>query len=82
MRVIFDYKERKQYPDFPEEFPDSWFNEEWAQKIHSQSLSHLNSRGGLSAQEMVMNIERLTIRQFEQITLDMAVRYLLLKASK
>ena len=77
MRVLFDYRERKKYPDFPEEFPDSWFNEEWAQKIHSQSLEHLNSRGGLSPEEMIMNIEHLTIQEFRQLTLDVAVKKLL-----
>jgi hypothetical protein len=67
----------KNYPDFPQEFPDSWFNEEWAWKIHGQTLQHLNQRGGLGPEEMIMNIERLSLKECRQLTLDDAVKKLL-----
>ncbi len=77
MRTLLDHNEWKQYPDFPKEFPDSWFNEEWAQHIHSQTLKRLNERGGLSPQEMIMNIEHLKYNEIRQLTLDEAVKKLL-----
>lgn len=77
MRVLFDSREWKQYPDFPQEFPDSLFNEEWALKIHGQTLQRLNERGGLDPHEMICNIEHLNIQELRQLTLDETVKKLL-----
>jgi hypothetical protein len=81
MKVLLHSWERRKckYPDFPEVLPDSWFNEEWAEKVHTQSLEHLNSRGGLGPEEMIMNMERLSIEEFRKLTLDGAMERLLEK---
>jgi hypothetical protein len=81
MRVLLDLRERKnsKYPNFPDELPNSWFNEEWAEKRHGQTLSHLNSRGGLGPEEMVMNIEHLSLDDFRKLTLNDAMEKLLEK---
>lgn len=81
MRVLIHSWERRncKYPDFPEELPDHWFNEEWAEKRHDQSLKHLNSRGGLGPEEMIMNIEHLSLDDFRKLTLDGAMEKLLEK---
>ena len=77
MKTLLDSREWKQYPDFPQEFPDSWFNEEWAFKVHNQTLARLNERGGLDPREMICNIEHLNTQQYRQLTLDEAVKKLL-----
>jgi hypothetical protein len=77
MKVLFDYRERKKYSDFPEELPDELFNEDWAYKIHSQTLKRLNERGGLSPQEMIVNIRKLSFRIFcREFTIEMAINIL------
>lgn len=43
---------------FPENVPTEWLNEEWAQRIHGQSLARLDERGGMSICEILANIER------------------------
>lgn len=55
----------------------SLFNEEWAEKIHGQSLAKLNSRGGLGPEEMIGNIKRLTGREICNYDFDQAVKELL-----
>ena len=44
------------------EFPTKLLNEQHAQKIHSQSLSRLDERGGMTYTEIIMNIFGLDIR--------------------
>lgn len=50
------------YPPLPPGCPQAlrWdaLNEEWAQRNHSQTLTRLAERGGLSPCEAVANIER------------------------
>jgi hypothetical protein len=82
MRLLIDERERKVYPNLPNEFPDSWFNEEWAQQVHSQTLKRLNERGGLCPQEMVCNIEHLNNDEYRKLTLDMAVKKLMIRLEK
>ena len=82
MRLLFDDRERKGYPNIPDEFPDSWFNEEWAQQVHSQTLKRLNERGGLCPQEMVCNMEKLNRDEYRKLTLDTAVKKLMTKLEK
>jgi hypothetical protein len=63
MKVLMYSYDRREHPDCPLEIPMSWFNEDWAQRIHSQSLARLNERGGLHPREMLTNINRV---QFEK----------------
>lgn len=63
--------------ELPSHIPISALNEDWAQKIHSQSLSRLNERGGLTSGEIVVNVER---RPFDdlfggKITEDYAIEF-------
>jgi hypothetical protein len=44
----------------PAEFPDELLDEQWAQRIHGQTLKRLNERGGLSPSEIICNVEKLT----------------------
>jgi len=37
----------------------SLLSDQWAQKVHGQSLARLAERGGLSPVEVVMNIKRI-----------------------
>lgn len=77
MKVLLDNKERKQFPDFPEELPDELFNEDWAQKVHLQSLKRLNERGGLSPIEMLVNIRKLSLQIiYREFTTEMAINIL------
>lgn len=63
MNYIISSREDNKFPvlNSPEGFPKfvKWdaLNEEWAQKMHGQDLEKLASRGGLSVEEIVMNIE-------------------------
>ena len=76
MRVLLDSRERKPFPNFPDEIPDEFFNEEWAQKIHGQTLARLNERGGLDPREMIMNIEKLSLDEFRNLSLGRAINSL------
>lgn len=53
------------YNDFencPKEIDDLLLHEDWAQKIHSQTLKRLNERGGLSPFEIFMNVNKISYR--------------------
>jgi hypothetical protein len=56
---------KKVFPELPDDFPDELLSEEWALRIHGQTLKRLNERGGLSVHELLMNLKRMTIRQFD-----------------
>lgn len=43
----------------PDTVPFSILSEDWAQRIHNQSLERLNERGGMCAAEICINIKRL-----------------------
>ncbi|AUG84952.1 hypothetical protein MAELSTROM_32 [Pseudoalteromonas phage Maelstrom] len=43
-------------------------NEEWALKIHGQTLSQLSSRGGLSPKEIFLNLNKLDSRKIKSIS--------------
>ena len=45
----------------------SLLNEDWALKLHDQTLDRLAERGGLSHEEIVMNIERLPFKALKVI---------------
>lgn len=47
----------------PNWVPMEWLHEDWAQKIHSQSLDHLNERNGLSPGEVIGNMDRLPFQE-------------------
>lgn len=55
-------KDKELYAELPPIFPMSLFHEDWAIKIHGQSLAQLNERGGLHPYEMVVNIKMFTAR--------------------
>ena len=52
------------FPDCPRKIPIQMLSEEMAQTNHSQTLTGLDSRGGLDPSEMVMNIERKKMREY------------------
>lgn len=62
MKVLLDTSEEKEFPLCPKEFPDEFFSEEMAQRIHGQSLARLNERGGMSPGEMILNILKMNYR--------------------
>ena len=43
-------------------------NEDWAKKIHSQTLDRLAERGGLSPKEVMVNFNKLPFNQFNFIS--------------
>jgi hypothetical protein len=61
MRVLIDSKERNlaEKEEWLREFPDKYLNEITAMRFHDQTLEKLNSRGGLSPIELVMNIKNM-----------------------
>ena len=63
MKILMNYEERKQYPDCPEAVPDSFLNEKHALKIHSQTLKHLNERGGMGPSEIIGNIDKKSFHE-------------------
>ena len=77
MKVLFNYKEEKLFQDFPKSFPDEIFNEDWAQKIHGQTLKRLNERGGLGIIEMIVNIKKLPYSAFKNYDINKAVEELI-----
>jgi hypothetical protein len=76
MKVLFNFKEEKLYSDFPKSLPDDLFNEEWAQKIHGQTLKRLNERGGLGIIEMIVNIKKLPYCVFKNYDVNIAIKEL------
>ena len=76
MKVLLHEWERKKLPDFLKEFPDELLNEDWAQKIHGQTLKHLNERGGLSPLEMLVNVRKLSFKAFNEMNDEMAINIL------
>lgn len=83
MRVLISYQIKQKYPDLPEIIPDSFFDENWADKIHGQTLKRLNERGGLAPVEMICNIEKLTAKEYyhqletKELTEEIAIKKLL-----
>lgn len=61
MKIIdnWDYvHKRKIFPELPDEIPNEKLSEDWANRIHGQTLERLNERGGLSIAELIMNLKR------------------------
>lgn len=48
-------------------------DEGWAIRIHNQTLSQLASRGGLSAREIFLNINKMKLSEIKTITDDEVV---------
>lgn len=61
MPIILDWKERAKYTGYPKTVPFSLLNEDWAQNIHGQTLDRLAERGGMSPDEIVMNMSRIKL---------------------
>ena len=47
------------FDGLPDKVPFSILSEEWAQKIHRQTLDRLNERGGLCPAEIYWNINKI-----------------------
>jgi hypothetical protein len=45
--------------ELPDEVPNEMLNQDWAMKIHSQTLERLNERGGLTVLEILINIKKI-----------------------
>lgn len=60
----------RNYPGAPAYVRWSALNEEWAQRNHSQSLSRLAERGGMSPAEIIFNVDRrkLDWREIKALT--------------
>lgn len=55
----------------PTEVPDSMLCEQWAYKIHGQTLHRLNERGGMGVNEILANIKKLPYSQIREETIEM-----------
>lgn len=66
MRILdnFDKYGKKIFPELPDNFPNELLDEDWAQRIHSQSLDTLNSRGGLGITELLMNLKKIKFNDY------------------
>lgn len=51
-------------------FPTECLSEKWAQKVHGQSLARLDERGGMSPQEIFVNLNKLDLRLDQWAKLD------------
>ncbi len=49
----------RRYPDCPKQVPMRLLNEQWAQRVHMQSLKRLNERGGMCPTEIMANIYKV-----------------------
>ena len=52
----------------------SLLNEDWAVKLHGQTLDELASRGGLSHKEVVLNVEKLPLKNINSFSEYYAVK--------
>lgn len=68
MKVLINGREEGAFPDCPKDFPDELLNEDWAQEMHSQSLAKLNSRGGLHPCEIVVNVNKISVKTYSNST--------------
>jgi hypothetical protein len=59
-----DYSGKKIFPELPDDVPNELLNEDWANKIHLQTLKRLQEMGGLSIIEMIMNLSKITSSKF------------------
>lgn len=55
----------------PKEVPDSMLNEQWAERIHGQTLKRLNERGGMGINEIMANINHTPFREIKAETVEM-----------
>lgn len=67
MRILWSYKEQSKFKDAPTSIPNELLNEDWAQKIHSQTLQRLNERGGMGVNEIMINIKRLSYQDYNTL---------------
>jgi hypothetical protein len=67
----------RKYQGAPRYIRWSALNEQWARRIHDQSLEELAERGGLCPSEIVGNIKRLTFAQICAYNTAMAVNEIL-----
>lgn len=63
MKIMYDHKYRDYERGYPTEYPTELLNEDWADKIHGQTLERLNERGGLCPEEIYTNIHRLPFKE-------------------
>lgn len=69
MKIADNYSKfgNKMYHELPDDFPDKLMNEDWAQRIHSQSLKRLNERGGMGMNEIIGNIKKLSHNEIMEL---------------
>lgn len=58
------------HDDEPKKVPFAMLSERWAQRIHSQTLSRLNERGGMSPYELILNIEKVDMYKYPHDSTD------------
>jgi hypothetical protein len=58
---------KKIYPELPDSISNELLDEQWAEHIHSQTLKRLNERGGLCISELLMNLKRMTLKEYFNI---------------
>lgn len=76
MPVMLTSKDRRNFPLCPDTVPMSILDEAWARKIHYQDLQTLASRGGMSPQEVMGNIEKKDFHEIQHIGLREAINFL------
>ena len=51
------------FSNLPDEFPDNLIDRDWCFYIHDQSPEKLNSRGGMTIMELLMNKKRMKLSE-------------------
>jgi len=60
---MYGYREKK-WDFLPDEIPNEKLNEDWAIRVHSQTLKRLNERGGMTVTELLMNLRGMTLHDY------------------
>lgn len=68
MKIMDNYKNdgSKIFDNLPYSIPNEMLNEDWAEKIHSQTLKRLDERGGMSIRELIINIKRMPTSEYRK----------------
>lgn len=77
MPIQLSARDRRDYPLCPDSIPMALLDEEWARRIHYQDLETLASRGGLSPQEAMGNMQRKAFPEIRQLPLRESIDFLM-----